>query len=102
MSDDGLLDLLQGDKGGEIRKVVSPLPGQVRVSKHVLAQASTVCKLVKEIGKADFEWFSFLLAHKADKRYVASDLLLVPGAKVEIGHVAIDGELHARAARAVD
>ena len=102
--DADLLELLlneEHDQEEEEQESKTHVPSQVRISRGTLEKAWKTCEIVRKVGGMSYEWFSFLVASKADPEYVARDLILVPGAKVEPGHVAIDGTLHAKAARTV-
>ncbi|MBI1969490.1 hypothetical protein HYS48_02240 [Candidatus Woesearchaeota archaeon] len=98
---DDVLALLQGKEKGDEEEEVLPVPTTVPMSKGTREKAHTICQIVKKVAGDSHEWFSFLLASKADPLFIARDLLIVKGTKAERGHVVVEGEHVAKASAEV-
>src|SRR3989338_10373358 len=99
--DDDLLALLgAADDEKEVQAQVNGvyIPEKIVMTQGTRAKAQAICDAVRTIGERPYEWFSFLLASRADQEFIVRDLHLVKGAQVQPSHVSVDGTMHARAA----
>ncbi len=99
-ADEEIRKLLLGEDSASKQEPL-PLPEKVPITAGTLEKAQTICEVVRSLTGQAYEWFSFLLASRADPDYVVRDLLLVEGTKATIGHVEVDGVQHARVSNEV-